>query len=163
MLDDIRNHPRKVGYRYFVRGDIKPRTRRHIPTDFGDGIYAWEDNEEGLVSSAAWAARQAERSAGSAVAVVELRRIATTVLQGMRSLQLRANSEVLGSEWDRVVQWYRQHNAGPGPLDDYDVVSGPAGAQKRKRWQPVLRFQDQYRFLPRVERYLELVLEVELK
>lgn len=163
MLDDIRRYPREVGYRYFVRGDIKPRIPRRIPTDFGDGIYAWTDNENGLLCSAEWAAKKAAPLAGSAVAVVQLVRVEATVLSGMRFLELRPGSDAPGSEWHRMVEWYRQHNAGPGPLEDFDVVCGPQGVGKRGRWQPALHFQDQYRFLPRVDRHIELVLEIELE
>jgi hypothetical protein len=163
VLDDIQNHPREVGYRYFVRGDVKPKMRRHVPTDFGDGIYAWDDNAEGLVSSEAWATRKAALLAGSAIAVVQLIRASVADLQNMRCLDLKAGSGQPGSEWDRAVQWYRQRDAGNGPLEDYDLVSGPQATRKGGKWRPAIQIQDQYRFLPRVERYIQLVREVELE
>jgi hypothetical protein len=163
VLDEIRKYSRAIGYRHFVRGDVKPPLRHRIPTDFGDGIYAWDDNEEGLQSSAKWAIRKATPLPGSGIAVVQPIRVANTDLQNMRSLGLRHDSELPGNPWDRMVQWYRQHNAGSEMLDDYDLVSGPQAIQRNGKWQPAMQFQDQYRFLPRVQRYIELVCEVELE
>jgi hypothetical protein len=81
----------------------------------------------------------------------------------MRRLELRADSEISENQWRRMVEWYRQHNAGPGPLDDYDWVSGPQATFKKRRWRPALRSPDQHRFLPRVERQLPLVMEAEFE
>ncbi len=87
MLEDIRQFRREIGYRYFVRGDVKPKVRMRVPTDFGDGIYAWEDNEEGLASATDWATSKARRLSGSAVAVVQLLRIGAGIFDGLRMLR----------------------------------------------------------------------------
>ena len=160
MLDPIRTFARHPGRRYFVRGSVVPRGEGRSETDFGAGIYAWPDDADSLDRAAVWAGRTAQTSLASCTPSVSLLEVTSESWDELNWLALRTTDRFDVDRWRQVVSWYRQRDAGPGPADDHDVVSGPMAAGRRPRYVPKTEWPDQFRFLPRIGRHLVPVGEV---
>jgi hypothetical protein len=155
-LDDLKNLPRRPGFRYFVHGFVLPPVFLPSPTDFGNGYYAFEATVAGIESAAAWARKRVRRLGGTPV--VELVSIEEMEYARLSRLELDLAHPADQFQWSQLVSWYRQRNPGPGPGDAHDVIAGPLATQRKSTWAPVQGRPDQYRFLYYLRPKLQVML-----